>query len=133
MIEWNDKYRVGVSIIDEANRAFVDIINNADVIKQKSNKPEVILEILNEMTVYSLKSFTTEEAYMMKSNYTEYQSHKEKHMGFSDKTISFYNRRATGEYHMAEEILSYLKQWLFTHILSTDRKYIDCFEKNNLK
>jgi hemerythrin-like metal-binding protein len=117
MIEWNDKYNVNISLID----------------KQHKNHKEKILEILNEMTVYALKHFTTEESYMIKFNYPEYQYHKEEHMDFSMKTLSYQAKVLDGDRHIANEILEYLKQWMIKHIQVTDRKYVDCFRKNGLK
>ena len=76
MIEWNEEHNVNISIIDEVHTKFIDIINKAAIAKQHKNHREKILEILNEMTTFALKHFTTEESYMIKFNYPEYQYHK---------------------------------------------------------
>ncbi len=133
MIEWDDKYSVGISIIDEQHKELINIINKAIVAKQHHCNPEEILEILNEMIKYSQTHFKTEETYMTKFNYPEYQYHKEEHDDFSFKAIAYHNRVIDGDYHIANEILEFLKQWLVKHIQKTDRKYIDCFNKNGLK
>ena len=49
MIEWNDKFSVNVSIIDEEHKKLIDIINKAFVAKQHGSNPEEILEILNDL------------------------------------------------------------------------------------
>ena len=133
MIEWDDKYNINISLIDEQHKNLIDIINKAIIAKQHKNHQEKILEILNEMTVFALEHFTTEESYMIKFNYPEYQYHKEEHMDFSMKTLSYQTKVLDGDRHIANEILEYLKQWMVTHIQVTDRKYVDCFSKNGLK
>ncbi len=133
MIKWSDKYSVGISIIDEEHKEFIDIINKAIFAKKHNDNPEEIKEVLSEMAKYSQKYFSTEEAYMIKFNLPEYQSHRNEHLDFKDKTIASYNKLVRGDYQIANELLEYLKQWLVNHIQGTDRKYIDCFKKNGLK
>jgi len=133
MIEWDEKYSVGVSTIDEEHKKFIDIINKAIVTKEHNDKPEEIREILYEMIKYALNHFATEEANMIKFNFPEYQSHRNEHLDFTDKTVSMINKVIKGDYNVANQILEYLKQWLVNHIQGSDRKYIDCFIKNGFK
>ena len=37
MIEWDDKYSVGISMIDEEHKEFIGILNKAIVAKQNNN------------------------------------------------------------------------------------------------
>ena len=133
MIEWNDKYSVGLLIIDEEHKEFIDIINKAIFAKKHNDNPEEIKEVLSEMAKYSQKYFSTEEAYMIKFNLPEYQSHRNERLDFKDKTIASYNKLVRGDYQVANEILEYLKQWFFNHIQETDKKHVDCFNENGLK
>ncbi len=140
MIEWDDKYSVGISIIDEQHKKLINIINNAIVLIinkandiAHSNDTEEILEVLNEMIEYAKEHFAAEEAYMIKFHFVEYQLHKEEHFNFSDKTMVYRNKVMGGDTKIACEILEYLKKWLVEHIQVTDRKYIDCFKENGLK
>ena len=70
---------------------------------------------------------------MIKFNFPEYQSHRNEHLDFKDKTIACYNKLVRGDYQITNEILEYLKQWLINHIQGTDKKYVDCFKENGLK
>ncbi|MGR3293647.1 MAG: bacteriohemerythrin [Candidatus Scalindua sp.] len=133
MIEWKDKYSVGVSIIDEEHKKLIEIINNVIVAKQHNNNQNELLKILNEMVEYANTHFKTEETYMIKFRYPEYQYHKEEHLDFSVKAIAYESRVVNGDVHVATEILEYLKSWLVEHIQRTDKKYTDCFNKNGLK
>ena len=47
--------------------------------------------------------------------------------------IAYCNRVIEGDYHIASEILEYLKQWLVNHIQITDKKYVECFKENGLE
>ena len=132
MIKWDDKYSVGISIIDDEHKEFIAMINKAVAIKENNSNPEEVREILYEMIKYALKHFATEETYMKKFNFPEFQLHRNEHLDFADKTFANLNKVIMGDYQVANEILEYLKQWLVNHIHGTDRKYIDCFNKNGL-
>ncbi len=140
MIEWDEKYSVGIPIIDEQHKKLINIINKAVVLIinkatdiAHSNNPQEILEVLNQMTEYAKEHFATEEAYMYEFRYLEYVLHKEEHFNFSNKAIAYRNKVMDGDTQIACEILEYLKKWLVEHIQVTDRKYIECFKENGLK
>jgi len=133
MIKWGDKYSVDISMIDEEHKKLIGILNKAVFAKEHNDNPEEIKEVLGEMVEYSHKHFSTEEACMIKFNFPEYQSHRNEHLDFTDKTIASNNKLVRGYYQIANELLEYLKQWLANHIQVTDRQYIDCFKKNGLK
>ncbi len=132
MMEWDDKYSVGISIIDEDHRKFIDIINKAIVAREQSDNSERVKEVLQEMTNYALTHFATEETYMDEFNYPEYQGHKEEHRDFSIETIAYRDKVIKGDYQIANEILEYLKWWLINHIQDTVKKYVYCFKENGL-
>ncbi len=133
MIEWEDKFSLGISIIDEEHKKLIGILNKAILAKEHNVNSEEIKEVLREMNDYTLTHFTTEEAYMKAFNYPEYQDHKEEHRVFSTEIIAYTYKVIKGDYQIVNEIIEYLKQWLINHIQVTDKKYIDCFKKNGLK
>ncbi len=133
MIEWDDKYSVGISIIDEQHKKLFGIINKTFYARENSDNAEELIEVLEEMTNYALEHFTTEEAYMIEFNYPEFESHNEKHYDFITRTSAYFNRVADGDYHISNELLEYLKHWLTDHIQVADREYINCFKMNGLK
>ncbi len=132
MNKWNDKYSVGISIIDGEYKEFIDIINKVIVAKEHNDKPEEVREVLYEMIKYAINHFATEETRMIKFNFPEYQLHRNEHLDFTDKAVASINKVINGDYQVANEILEYLKRWLVNHIQETDRKYIDCFNENVL-
>ncbi len=133
MIEWDDKYSVGISRIDDEHKQFIDIINKAIATKERGGTPEELKEVLHKITMYAINHFSTEENYMIEFNYPEYQYHKEEHHDFSKKVIEYCERVNDGDSQFANEVLEYLKRWLINHIQVTDRKYMDCFTRNGLE
>ena len=133
MVEWEDKYSVGISIIDDEHKQLIDILNEVIIARDHKDNQEEIRKILKEMIGYALTHFQTEENCMIKFNYPEYQDHKEEHHGFFTKTIAYIDKMIEGDSQIANDLLEYLKQWLVNHIQGTDKKYIDCFNRNGLE
>ena len=132
MLEWDDKYSVNVSLIDEQHKKVFEIINKAVAAKQHSGNSEEILGILKDMTKFAQEHFKTEETYMIEFKYPEYQYHKEEHLDFSTRMLTYHDRVISNDYQIANEILEYLKQWWVNHIQETDKKYMDCFNRSGL-
>ena len=132
MIKWKDKYSVGISIIDEEHKKLTGILNKAIIANEHNDNAEETKDILNDMIEYARKHFSTEEAYMIKSNFPEYQSHKKEHLAFTNNTVLSYHSLINGDYQIANEILEYLKNWLVDHIQVSDRKYVNCLKENYL-
>ncbi|MHC4270335.1 MAG: bacteriohemerythrin [Planctomycetota bacterium] len=133
MIKWNDEYSVNISLIDEQHKKLFDLINQANIVEALNNNTKDVLAILDQMTEYALEHFETEEHYMEEFDFPGYQSHRNEHIDFTNTAIDYKNRVVGGDYQIINEILEYLKQWLFNHIQVTDKKYIDCFKQNGLK
>ena len=68
-IEWDDKYSVSISIIDDEHKKFFGIIDKVIHAKEHKEDPSEINEVLLAMNNYALMHFKTEEAYMEEFNY----------------------------------------------------------------
>ncbi|MHC4139501.1 MAG: bacteriohemerythrin [Planctomycetota bacterium] len=133
MLEWDDKYSVGISIIDEEHKKLIGIMNKAIALEQDSSNPKEITEVLNEMNIYVNTHFATEEAYMVKFNYPDYENHRKEHQAFSIETMAFIDKMTNTNRQLICEIIGHLKSLLVNHVLGTDTKYISCFKEHGLK
>ncbi len=133
MITWKEKDGMGISIIDNEHKQLIDIINKAIATMEHNDNPEEVKEVLYGITIYAMMHFSEEENYMIEFNYPEYQTHRNEHIDFSEKTFAYCERIANRDSHFTNEVLESLKQWLVNHIQITDKKYIDCFKRNGLK
>lgn len=132
MLEWDDKYSVGISVINEEHKKFIDIINKAARVQKYDNNSRGITDVLIEMTSYAQEHFRTEENYMTSFEYSDYESHKDEHKNFSEIISSYCNKLMHGDLAIVDEVFEHLKQYLIDHIQGIDRKYIDCFKRNGL-
>jgi len=122
--KWTTKYSVNNELIDVQHRMLFAIINDLNTYIINGQGLENIEEILNKMSAYATLHFRTEEDILLKSNYTEYQKHKDYHDNFkkqifksTQEVISNKNEKTVIEIHR------FLVDWLTSHILDEDVKY----------
>ncbi len=133
MIEWDNKYSVGISIIDNEHKKLIGIINKVILLQHNSSSPEDIKEVISEMNKYIHAHFAAEEAYMVKFDYPDYENHRKEHQAFSIQTMAFLDKVTNSNRRLVCEILEHLKSWLVNHVQGTDTKYISCFKEHGLK
>jgi hemerythrin-like metal-binding protein len=133
MIEWSNKYSVGVSVMDEEHKGFIGTINKVIAARQRNYSQEEVEEILSELVKFAKEHFKNEEAYMSKFEYPDYLLHYNEHLNFSLHMIIYNNQVINGEYKIMDEVYNYLQEWLVHHIQKTDKKYTKCFNKNGLR
>jgi hemerythrin len=132
MIEWEDKFSVGISIIAEEHKNLIGILNKAIIANEHYDNTEETKYILCDMIEYARKHFSAEETYMVMFNFPEYQTHRKEHLAFTNNTVLSYHNLISGDHQIANEILEYLKNWLVNHIQVSDRKYVNCLNENYL-
>lgn len=125
MFEMKDEFLLGVDMIDEEHRKLFDIAKRAyDLMNDEfvSDKFDYVVEILNELTDYTIEHFADEEAYMAEIGYKRIFSHKIEHKEFIDKLHSLdFSSIEENPDQVIFGILNYLNDWLVNHILYTDK------------
>ena len=97
-----------------------------------SDNTEELKKVLEETIHCAQEHFETEENYLIEFDYPEYEDHYREHYDFLTKTIAYFGKVVNSGYHISNELIKYLKQWLVNHIQVSDRRYIDCFKKNGI-
>ncbi len=122
-MEWNERLLTGVRECDEQHKKLVSIINELyEAMKQGKGK-EIIDKILKELADYAHYHFDTEERLMTRYGYPDLPAHKKEHEDFKKKVKEFIDKKARGEVTLSVEIMNFLRDWLFHHIMEIDKKY----------
>jgi hemerythrin-like metal-binding protein len=111
-----------MSIVDIEHERFIDILDKVAAAEMHDNEPKKVEEVLNEMIDYAWNNFKVEEAHMQEFKYPDYKQHKEEHLDFVIRTLSYFKRVAEGDYQILNEIREFLNQWQTNHIKGADKK-----------
>ena len=112
----DDKYKLGIKIIDEQHQKIFDLIGKlCDNITSGD-----LLRIIQELKDYSLYHFQTEEEYFDSIDFKYSTEHKILHNNF-DQTIDFYF--VNPDTLNKKKIHTFLTVWIENHILVEDQKY----------
>lgn len=119
LLEWTDRLSVGIEGIDDQHRKLVGMINEAYEATFEPRDSAEAVRLLEAMRDYALEHFAAEEYLMKGIDYPELDSHCKEHQLFVDQLLAF---TADEEPVDAEEIFAFLREWLVTHIMGTDKK-----------
>lgn len=129
MIEWQERFNIGVENIDSAHQELFRIINKLHKIAHMGgdNAKWTASQTIKYVHSYALKHFQDEEAYMVSINFRDYEAHKAVHTAMREKIIPrLYAHLEQENYSVAsiEFFLKVLEKWLVKHIIGHDRELI---------
>ncbi len=128
LVEWDGTLELGIEEIDEHHRKLMDILNQCYQALMLNNHTRQLEEIVKELKDYTQYHFRAEERLMSDTGYQAAGAHLKAHRQFVDSIAEFDQRASAGESFVAIEVLTFLKEWLVAHILSTDRALADCIK-----
>lgn len=132
-LDWQDSYSLGINEIDNQHKKLVSLIAKLYDAMSQAKANDVVGPILTELVMYTKTHFTTEEKYFAQFAYADAANHKLEHEKFVLKVKDFKDKFDSGKVGVSIQLMNFLKDWLLNHILKSDKKYVDCFQKNGLR
>ena len=131
-MSWQDSFSVNVKEIDDQHRNLIEMVNTLHDAMLANKGREAHMATIGSMANYAKIHFETEEKYMRRFDFPYLSSHKEEHDRFTDKALELKARAESNAFILTLEILAFLKEWLNDHILGTDAKYSQYFNRHGL-
>jgi len=132
-MNWDENLSVKINSIDLQHKKLIGLINSFYENINKGSGKEQILELIKAMKDYTVYHFSTEEKYLKQVNYPDFKNHKMEHDKFIEKVLNFEERYKSGKLLLTIEITNFIKEWITSHIMGTDKKYSDLLINNGLK
>ena len=136
MIKWKPELATGIAKIDEQHMKLIEI--SARTYALAKNKDEVdhyddIVKLLEELKDYTHYHFAYEEALLEKFGYAKLEDHKMEHYLFL-KRIAKANLSKIDQDQTASvlKILNMLVDWISSHIMETDKQYVELMKANGM-
>jgi hemerythrin len=133
LIIWSEDLSVGIKEIDEQHKKLVQMLNELHDAMSAGKSTLVMGDLLAKLIAYTQTHFQKEESYMSKYAYADLPAHKTEHTALTQKALDVQKRYKEGTAMVSIEVLSFLKNWLTTHIQGTDKKYAPFLNSKGLK
>lgn len=117
-LQWNERFSVGVSLIDHQHKQLFSIVNDLIVARENQQQQEVIEKILTEILAYTEYHFSSEEKLFR--IHPDYENHCLIHRNFVTEILELVDSYQSGNTRISKEILKFIIDWLKKHVLHTD-------------
>lgn len=121
-IPWQPKYAIGVPEMDEEHQTLLAMMNELIAVLNSEEARSQAMPKLTALAAYVDTHFRHEEALMNSIAYPGLPSHKKIHEHL-EKTLTRFAKQFSEGGLDQHKLVSFLKNWLFTHILGIDQEY----------
>jgi hemerythrin len=131
---WNDRLVLGIEGIDSDHKKLVEMINELYDGIEAGRGREVLAGLLGRLVDYTRYHFGREEALFAETGSPRAAEHKKEHDAMVMVVV-----RAQADYLKSGtvapslEMIVILKDWLFDHILGSDRRDIQYLKGNGIE
>jgi hemerythrin len=123
LIHWNTEYSVEVDSIDKQHQKLFDMLNGLHDAMKVGKGSQTVPLILGKLVEYTGEHFAKEESLMLLARYPDYARHKAEHDKLTKEVSQMVRDFEQGKIALTIDLQDFLRQWLQTHIVSSDKKY----------
>ena len=125
LMEWSEQLSTGIASVDRQHKVIVGYINELYDGIERGEVKGVLDTILMGLVSYTRTHFAYEEMMFKVYDYAEKKEHLEVHERMVARVADFRDRFKAGETDIGPELLEFLKDWLYHHILEDDMAYTE--------
>jgi hemerythrin-like metal-binding protein len=122
-VTWSERYSVRIRRFDEDHQQLFGIVNELHENMKKGHGKDVLESVLTKLLTYTKEHFAREESALKTYGYPEAKCHLAQHAAFADKVNGFVQEYKTGTGGLSAEVLSFITEWLTSHIMACDHQY----------
>jgi len=125
LIDWSDKYSIGIYRIDEQHRFFFEAVHRLHKECLANEGADAVLETLVLLENYASGHFQSEGALMREYEYPRIDEHAKLHAEFLEeysKLAEEFDELGPSQY-LAERMGEMVQEWLVDHIAKADMDY----------
>ena len=125
MVIWSDSFVVGIKLIDDEHKEFVNLTNELYNACLKGGDEAVasFMKTIHMMANHIKKVFKHEEELFEQSAYPETAVHKAQHREFIKEILEHEKKYRAGVRFVPNSFARYLMEWVSSHIAIDDKKF----------
>ena len=124
-IVWTSEMSVDVKMLDNDHKKLAILINDLHEGLMAGRDSKELNHIFDELVAYTRVHFAHEERILAEAGYSGAAAHKQEHEKKVENVLKlqarFQGARESADYL---EVLDQLKEWLFTHMESSDKEFV---------
>lgn len=121
---WDDSLATGIEAIDNQHKKLVSLVNQLHDAMRERKAKEVIGGLFTELKDYTVYHFATEERAFKDYGYAAAAEHASSHKRLIDSLDELAQKEARGELAVSVDTLTFLIDWVKTHIMKEDKLYV---------
>lgn len=122
--QWNEQLRLGVDPMDHDHQKIIALMNELSQAYEDNAANGILDRAFKRLADFTRKHFSDEEAYMESIGFEQLAAHKLIHHKLLASMDEHYNQfKQSGQ--LNEEVFTFLRFWLKSHICGIDRKYAE--------
>ena len=122
LMQWKPEYSVGIDSMDDEHREMINLINEIYEKLESELDTDQIEQCLGDIFSTISMHFALEERLMQKSNYAEYQAHKDDHEDLLDQIRDLMDDFAGDTSSGATMLEQSLSNWFAGHFSTFDAR-----------
>jgi hemerythrin len=125
LVEWDDRYSVGIPLIDEQHKELVRLTNELyeGCLAGEETARDYFMTAVKGTVDYVKYHFGMEEKLLQNSGYPELAEHKREHEAFIKHIVDEVQSFNAGKKFVPNVFVRYLKDWILSHIAVADKRY----------
>ena len=120
---WSSKLEVGVPEIDQQHKELFNMLNRLHTAVNSGDGAKAVGVTLERLSEYVEIHFRDEESLMEAKGYPDRVLHQEEHRKLAEQVLVMMDRYASGQFPITNELLRFLRRWLYVHIAHSDMLY----------
>ena len=123
IVAWDEKLATGIELIDSQHKELIELTNKLYQACLTGNEGAVFKEAMGRMVNYVRFHFGAEQELLQRIHYPAYPDHKKQHDTLVKDILDSCKAASEGKNFVANNFVRTLKDWIFSHIMITDRMY----------
>ena len=124
LIYWMPEFNTNIAIIDQQHRLLVDLINELHQAFESGKDRQVLLKLIDKIGMFAASHFAREEHFFEIHGYPHMEEHLQEHDYFEDMLFQFEDEFKAGKQNLSLNVLTFLSDWLVSHINGSDKQYV---------
>jgi hemerythrin len=123
IMEWSPTFSVKIKKFDDQHKKLVDLVNQLHDAMKAGQGNAMLGVVLQSLISYTATHFKEEEQIMQTHAYPDLARHKSEHEKLVKQVLDLQKKFQAGGGVLTMTVMSFLKEWLITHIQGEDKKY----------